>query len=147
MFTKPTEVPWYVAGLAFECAGCGGCCAGPAEGYVWVTAREIIAIAAHLGLSEADMLRRHVRQVGSRQSLKEDPLTRDCLFLRGDADGRRTCAIYAVRPVQCRTWPFWASNLATPDDWAEAAVRCPGINRGSIHTAAQIRERRDATRE
>jgi uncharacterized protein len=147
MFTKPVEIPWYVAGLAFECVGCGGCCAGPAEGYVWVTAREVAAIAAHLGLDEQATRARHVRQVGRRQSLKEAPVTCDCEFLRQGGAGRRTCAIYSVRPVQCRTWPFWASNLDSPDDWAEAAVRCPGINRGSIHSLAQIQERCDATRE
>ncbi|MCY2932079.1 MAG: YkgJ family cysteine cluster protein, partial [Planctomycetota bacterium] len=107
----------------------------------------LAAIAAHLGLSEADMFRRHVRKVGARLSLQEDLRTHDCQFLRAGADGGRTCALYSVRPLQCRTWRFWASNLAGPDDWAQAAARCPGINRGSIHTAAQIRERRRATRE
>ncbi|MCY2926972.1 MAG: YkgJ family cysteine cluster protein, partial [Planctomycetota bacterium] len=145
MTDKPLDIPWFVAGLAFECAGCGGCCAGPAEGYVWVTPAEVQAIAAHLGLDPKAMLARHVRQVGRRQSLKEDPATRDCEFLRSAGPGRRTCAIYSVRPVQCRTWPFWASNLASPDDWAEAACRCTGINRGAIHSLAHIRKRRDAT--
>lgn len=147
MPNTPTDIPWFVAGLAFDCTGCGGCCAGPAEGYVWVTPAEVQAIAAHLGLSEQAMLARHVRRVGRRQSLKEVPTTHDCEFLRASGPGKRTCAIYAVRPMQCRTWPFWASNLASPDDWSDAACRCAGINRGTIHSLAQIRERRDATRE
>lgn len=32
---------WYRAGLCFSCTGCGGCCTGPGEGYVWVTRPEI----------------------------------------------------------------------------------------------------------
>ena len=27
---------------------------------------------------------------------------------------RKSCSIYGVRPLQCRTWPFWPENLASP---------------------------------
>ena len=36
------------------------------------------------------------------------------------------------RPRQCRTWPFWASNLATPAAWERMCERCPGGNRGPL---------------
>ena len=37
----------------------------------------------------------------------------DCVFLKEDPErGRKTCSIYPVRPLQCRTWPFWPENLA-----------------------------------
>ena len=138
---------WYAAGLAFECAGCGTCCAGPAEGYVWVTKREIAAIAAHLGLDETQIQRRYVRKVRRRLSLTERAGTNDCVFLETGADGVRSCRIYPVRPTQCRTWPFWAGNLRTLEEWALAGVRCPGVNRGPIFTLDEILERRDAIRE
>ena len=139
--------PWYVSGLAFECQQCGRCCAGPEEGYVWVTPAEITAIAAHLGMDEVAFRSRYVRKVRRRFSLKEQPHTKDCIFLRANDDGGRGCGIYAVRPMQCRTWPFWASNLASPDSWSMAQQRCSGINRGQLHSPVCIDDKANVTRE
>jgi Fe-S-cluster containining protein len=140
--------PWYAAGLAFECLQCGDCCAGPEEGYVWITDKEIAAVAAYLRMSEQEFRRRFVRRVGRRQSLIEKKPSHDCIFLVPNGDGAgQGCEIYPVRPVQCRTWPFWTQNLGDPTDWAMAQVRCPGINRGSLFTREQIEARRDVTRE
>ena len=33
---------WYRGGLAFACQGCGNCCSGPVEGYVWVNREKIV---------------------------------------------------------------------------------------------------------
>ena len=142
------KAPWYVAGLAFECLGCGHCCAGPNEGYVWVTDDDIAAIAGHLGLDEAGFRHRHVRKVSRRYSLKERKGSKDCEFLipKGDG-GRQACAIYPVRPAQCRTWPFWPGNLLSPEAWDRAGLRCGGINRGRLFTVTEIEERRHATRQ
>jgi len=139
--------PWYLGGLAFQCQQCGRCCEGPEEGYVWVTDEEIAAIAAHLGLTEAQMRRRYVRQVARRYSLVEQKGSRDCIFLQTDSSGRRRCRIYPVRPVQCRTWPFWPSNLSDPDTWAEAGRRCRGINCGELVDYNEVEARRRATDE
>ena len=137
--------PWYVAGLAFECTACGRCCAGPDEGYVWITPPEIAAVAAHLGLTDQQVHRKYVRKVGRRYSLVEDLNTKDCVFLTaGDGSGRR-CRIYPVRPVQCRTWPFWPDNLTDPDAWSLAGLRCKGINRGQPYGPEEIERMRDAT--
>ncbi len=46
--------------------------------------------------------------------------------------------IYSVRPNQCRTWPFWPSNLKNPGDWNKAAQKCPGINRGKLYSFEEI---------
>jgi len=49
-----------------------------------------------------------------------------------------TCSIYKVRPVQCRSWPFWEENL---DEWTwheEVAAICPGANRGRLYTISEI---------
>lgn len=147
-WTRRSDRPtWYVAGLAFECLACGRCCAGPEEGYVWLTDAEVEAIAAFLGLTEKEMRTRYVRRVGRRQSLVERKPTRDCVFLRKHPDGHGTCDIYSVRPTQCRTWPFWATNLADPNCWAEAGDRCPGINRGELIDYEEILRRANATRE
>ncbi len=137
--------PWYVAGLAFECVGCGRCCAGPEEGYVWTTTREIAAIAEHLGISEDRLYERYVRKVGRRYSLIEREDNHDCIFLEGESPTGGKCRIYPVRPKQCRTWPFWPANLRGPGAWAMAALRCKGINRGPLHTYDEIEAKRKAT--
>ncbi len=50
----------------------------------------------------------------------------------------RKCTIYAVRPSQCRAWPFWASNLASPNAWNKAAQKCSGINHGKYYSFEEI---------
>ncbi len=147
MTSQDTTFPWYVTGLAFACVGCGRCCAGPAEGYVWATDTEIAAIADYLGMAEAKLRRKYIRKVGKRFSLKEVKPSKDCVFL-GPADGDgRGCAIYPVRPWQCRTWPFWPQNITDPDSWARAGLRCRGINRGQVHTSNEIQRIRDTVTE
>jgi uncharacterized protein len=119
--------PWFHAGLKFACAGCGDCCTG-APGYVWVNKAEIEALAAAMRLDAVEFERRYVRKVGIRKSLIEWS-NGDCIFFHGES---RTCEVYDVRPRQCRTWPFWPSNLATPETWDDTANRCPGCNRGRV---------------
>jgi hypothetical protein len=142
-----SDPPWYVAGLAFECVGCGRCCAGPEDGYVWATEAEIAAIALHLGVSIPEMYRRHVKRALGRYTLAMEPANKDCPFLSPADGGRRTCRIYPVRPTQCRTWPFWPGNLDTFNDWCHVASKCPGINRGPIQSFQEIQAKAHATRE
>lgn len=139
--------PWYAGGLAFECIQCGRCCAGPNEGYVWISDDEIVALAAHLKMTQEQFRKNYLRRVRGRSSLIEQPRTNDCIFLQPTASGDRRCSVYELRPMQCRTWPFWASNLSTPDDWADAGDRCPGINRGEPWDFAHIELRRRKTDE
>jgi len=130
---------WYAGGLHFECLGCGNCCAGPEEGYVWICRREIELLAAYLHVHPDAVRQRYVRRHGLRTSLREEPQTKDCVFLTANGEGGgRGCAIYAVRPNQCRTWPFWSSNLASADHWNLAAQTCPGINRGRWYSFEEI---------
>jgi uncharacterized protein len=117
--------PWYHDGLCFSCTGCGDCCSGE-PGYVWVNRTEIKALAAAMNLEIAEFERRYLRTVGNRKSILERP-GGDCVLL--DAETRR-CQVYEVRPRQCRTWPFWASNVESPAAWEETARRCRGCNQG-----------------
>jgi len=130
--------PWYVAGLRFSCRQCGGCCSG-APGYVWVTEAEAAQIASHCGLNAAEFARTHLRQVGSRQSLLEKA-GGDCDFLERLRGGKTRCAIHPVRPTQCRTWPFWKSNLESSESWRLAAGHCPGIDTGENGSLDAIAE-------
>jgi hypothetical protein len=131
------KTKWYVAGLHFECQECGGCCSGPGEGYIWVARPEIELIAKHLCITPGELRCKYLRRVGLRTTIIEDDLTRDCIFLR-TIDGVKRCAIYPVRPGQCRSWPFWPENLVSPDEWNRAAIRCPGVNFGRHYNCEEI---------
>ncbi len=131
----PSEAPWYAAGLRFQCTQCGNCCTG-APGFVWVTDEEIAAIAEYLRVSIGEVRLMHTRLVGNRVSLREHP-NGDCVFF--DPRTRR-CTVYPARPVQCRTWPFWRSHLASPQAWEDVKTTCPGIDQGPLYALEDIRE-------
>jgi len=132
---KPTEEKWYAAGLHFECQQCGNCCSG-VPGYVWVSDEEAQAIAGHLKLPIDEFAKKYLRKVGRKVSLIELP-NYDCVFLTRSDKGVG-CSIYPVRPMQCKTWPFWHYNLESGDDFLENTRRCPGINRGRLFTLEEI---------
>jgi Fe-S-cluster containining protein len=133
------KTKWYVAGLHFECLGCGRCCSGPGEGYIWVTWPEIEIIANYLKMTMVQFRQKYLRRVGLRTTIIEHHTTKDCIFLRDGAGGKK-CTIYSVRPSQCRSWPFWPNNLTSPGDWNNAAKKCPGINRGGLYSFEEIEE-------
>lgn len=126
---------WYSDGLRFECTQCGDCCSG-SEGYVWVNQEEIDGMANRIGMDSAAFEEQFVKRVGVRRSLKERP-GGDCVLLDPQT---RKCTAYEERPRQCKTWPFWQSNIRTPEAWAEAAQACPGCNKGELVPLEQIVE-------
>ena len=127
---------WYQAGLSFQCTGCGNCCSGPQTGFVWVSDQEIAAIAEKMSMGDdIDRFERQfVRTIGNRKSLVEYS-DGDCIF---PDPTLRQCSVYDARPMQCRTWPFWKENLASPTQWGQAAKSCPGCNRGKLYSLTQI---------
>jgi hypothetical protein len=135
---------WYRQGLRFACRQCGNCCTG-APGCVFLTEQEAHNIAAYLGREGKGLTKEHLRRVGVRNSLTEDPRSGDCCFLQR-RNGQMLCRVYPVRPLQCRTWPFWEANLRSPEHWDAAAADCPGMNRGPAHDEAHIQTCRGAKR-
>jgi uncharacterized protein len=127
--------PWYQDGLRFQCTQCGHCCTG-APGYVWVNAAEVAAIAAHRGEAAAECETLYTRTVGRRRTLREKA-NGDCVFY----DRTRGCTVYPVRPRQCRTWPFWESNLSSPAAWQKTCAVCPGSGQGELIPAEEITRR------
>lgn len=124
--------PWYRDGLAFECTRCGACCTG-SPGFVWVDADEIERLAGHLGLTLDAFGRRYLRRVQGQLSLIEKP-NFDCIFWEPGTG----CTVYEARPTQCRTWPFWPENLATPAAWDGVRQVCPGSGTGTLYSIGQI---------
>jgi Fe-S-cluster containining protein len=127
--------PWYADGLRFQCTRCGHCCTG-APGVVWVNDEEIEAIAEHRGESFAEVHGRHTRAFGRYRSLREKE-NGDCVFY----DRAAGCTIYPVRPRQCRTWPFWESNVCTEEDWQRTRETCPGAGQGELIPVEEITRR------
>lgn len=136
-----SDKPWYHEGLRFQCTQCGDCCTG-APGYVWVNQEEILALAKEIQLDPEEFERLYVRRVGVRKSLREFP-NGDCVFFDGEA---RKCTVYGARPRQCRTWPFWDSNLKTPADWKQTCEVCPGSGKGKLYDLQTIEEQRKVMR-
>ena len=132
--------PWYAQGLQFTCTQCGACCSG-APGFVWVDADEIAALAAAMQMDEETFRDRFVRRVGARESLIEYP-DGDCIFLDPETRG---CLVYEARPTQCRTWPFWSSNLSSQRAWRETCRACPGAGQGQLYSLEQIEIARKRT--
>ncbi len=131
---------WYQDGLRFRCTRCGHCCTG-APGYVWVDDAEIGALAQYRGETVEEVAARYVRQVGHRRSLREKA-NGDCVFY----DRVQGCTVYPVRPRQCRTWPFWESNVVTPEAWERTCEICPGSGQGELISAEEITRRLNVIR-
>ena len=134
---ESTPEHWYKDGLQFECTGCGNCCTGE-PGYVWVTEQEIQSLADLTGTELEAFTETYVRKIGARFSLREFP-NGDCVFFDSD---KRNCTVYDARPVQCKTWPFWNSNLETPEDWQRTCQECPGSGRGPLVPIDDIEHQR-----
>lgn len=126
---------WYQDGLRFECTQCGNCCTG-APGYVWVNDAEVEAIAKHFGKSVGEARIEYTRKEGRQTTLKEYA-NGDCVFFDG---ATRRCTIYTLRPRQCRTWPFWNSNLESPETWEEVKTTCPGTGVGPLYQLEHIQK-------
>ncbi len=133
-----TSKPWYKDGLRFTCSECGDCCTG-FSGYVWVNKEEMEKLAGMLDLEFDEFERLYTRKIGIRYSLKEFP-NGSCVFFDEE---KRNCQVYEGRPRQCRTWPFWDSNLRTEDEWKKTCESCPGSGKGKLFQLKEIESRRD----
>ena len=126
---------WYEDGLRFRCTRCGNCCTG-APGYVWVEDGELAALAEYRGESVEQVEGLFTRRARQGRTLREKA-NGDCVFY----DRAAGCLVYPVRPRQCRTWPFWESNVADPGAWRETCAVCPGAGRGDLIPAEEILRR------
>lgn len=113
---------------AFECRMCGHCCEG--TGGIVMAAKDRARLAAHLGLSEQEMLSRYAERVGGKIRLVagEDGF---CIFFR---DGKG-CSVHPARPDICRAWPFFRGNLLDKSSWEMVQTDCKGICREAGHAA------------
>ncbi len=124
-------------GLRFGCTQCSRCCRHD-PGYVFLSPADCSAIADFLGISCNELVASRCRKVVLGGGLTMVSLlekeNHDCTFWN-NAEG---CTVYEARPVQCRTYPFWASAVEDWESWNREAVHCPGIGQGRVYTRDEI---------
>ena len=128
--------PWYAGGRRFTCTQCGNCCRGPEPGYVEVSEAEVGAIAEFLELDLEAFGKRYLRRASHGVVSLTEKANLDCVFWEEGVG----CEVYPVRPVQCRTFPFWPEVLESEDHWVEYSAECPGMDRGKRYSLEQILE-------
>ncbi|KAA3617542.1 MAG: YkgJ family cysteine cluster protein [Calditrichaeota bacterium] len=118
--------------IYFKCKDdCSNCCK-ISGGFVVIREVEIKPIAKHLKISVDEFLKQFTRKEGKYLCLI-DRDGEDCIFLKD-----QKCSIYPVRPIQCRTFPFWPQNLKTEKRWFMIEDECPGIGEGKAFSKEEI---------
>ena len=87
----------------------------------------------HLGIPVEEVKTLHSKLTWRGRTLREKASGECVFFERGQG-----CTVYPVRPVQCRTWPFWQSNLKNKQIWDEVSFDCPGMGQGNLIPVEQI---------
>jgi len=116
------------ANLRFQCTGCGACCTGGADHVVETNEHERESIRNFLGISRAWFRRRYLTRLDAHTHGIRLARNGRCPFLGSD----NRCAIYRVRPQQCRTYPWWPELVTHRKDWDLEAKRCEGLNCGPV---------------
>ena len=129
---------WYKKGLRFKCLQCSKCCTG-FPGYVRVNEEEIENISEFLKMQKEDFLKKYTRRVFTNMiSLKENLPNYDCCFLKNNS-----CMIYEVRPMQCKSFPFWEKSLKDQKSWNALKAVCPGVDNkdGDFFSLEEIKKK------
>lgn len=108
----------------FHCRQCGECCRG--EKGILVTAAELQAMAALLGLSGEDFARLYLVETGLGPQLASK--NGACIMQEGTL-----CRVHPVKPRICREWPYLTALLTYADEFEAAKEACPGITPASKH--------------
>lgn len=121
--------------LRFSCTCCGCCCMTRGDYHVFLNEQEAERIRSYLQLSRGWFRRRYLERLEDGELVAATGAGERCIFL--DAAGQ--CRVYAVRPLQCRTYPFWPEVAGSALAWRREARRCEGINRGAVVPVEKIR--------
>jgi Fe-S-cluster containining protein len=129
------EKPFYSNGLSFSCTRCSACCRYEG-GYVFLSQKDVDNLATECQMPYNEFVTVYCRWIpaaGGKESLSlKEKANFDCIFWK------EGCTVYTARPRQCRAFPFWQSVLSSSNAWKTAASGCPGMNRGALHSAAEI---------
>ena len=126
---------FYANGLRFSCTECSLCCRFD-TGYVFLSDVDIERLRTRFQLSRDRFIERYCRVVDlgvvSRITLDEQQ-NLDCVFWKHGG-----CSVYADRPLQCRSFPFWPAHLTSTERWQNLKHECPGIDVGRLHSRQAI---------
>jgi Fe-S-cluster containining protein len=127
---------FYSGGLHFSCTRCNACCRHD-PGFVFLSRADVDALAGHLDMGYSEFIETYCRWVpiggGVEQLSLKERSNFDCILW-----GKGGCSVYEARPLQCRTFPFWASSVRSRDAWDATAEGCPGVGHGALHGADEI---------
>jgi Fe-S-cluster containining protein len=151
--------PFYASGLSFSCTRCSRCCRGD-PGYIFLSQDDLRALLRRLSLDFKTFFGKYCTLIdtgtGMALSLR-DVITRDVVRNKEQAGSKTAydcvfwskggCAVYEDRPVQCSTYPFWASIMNSAASWHEESFACPGIDKGELRSQSYIEERLLARRK
>jgi Fe-S-cluster containining protein len=129
------KITFYNNGLQFECARCSFCCRNT-PGYVFISHNDLDLLVKAFKITQTEFINKYCRFIDMHEMKKLSFIEKDnfdCIFWE-----KSGCAIYQYRPIQCRSYPFWESNLMSHVDWAELARGCPGIGKGATHSFDSI---------
>ena len=120
--------------VKFECQkGCSNCCK-TGGGFVFISSKNVDRISKYLKISKEIFIKKYAKPKGE-QFILMDKNGSECIFLENDR-----CSIYPVRPLQCRTFPFWTANMKSDKRWQQVAEECPGIGIGKDFSKEDIEE-------
>jgi uncharacterized protein len=109
--------------MRFTCqTGCIKCC--EEKGFVYLSPSDIGRISEFLNMTLTEFETRYVYSTKNVSRLRV-PRHSVCPFLSSSG-----CTIHPVKPIQCRTFPFWPELLDDNKEWNKTAKWCPGIGKG-----------------
>ena len=108
----------------FKCTACGHCCKGPGD--VYFTEEDLQAIKKHLKLGAFGFARLKRKLIQERiPGYYVHRSGEACILLQNNR-----CSVYEVRPLQCKTYPFWPSNFQSRANFRSLVKECPGTMAG-----------------
>lgn len=111
--------------MRFQCQpGCIRCCEQP--GHIYLSPADVARLARHLKLTQAEFRRQFVCGPKGRERLRK-PRAKQCPFLIA-----KGCGVHAVKPLQCKAFPFWPEILDKASERRDAAAYCPGLGHGPL---------------
>ena len=120
-----------MSNIRFSCTRSGKCCKSQGEpGFVALNSEDIERLEKHLGKPRSSFAVaadfssfRYQKETHARWVLKDTHP--QCSFL---VDNQ--CSIHEVKPLQCRTWPFWPEFIDGGELSKEKLSFCKGVGRG-----------------
>ncbi len=146
-------------GVNFSCQGCGHCCSGEQEGYVYVYMDDILQMQTALQLSLPELASKYLSittydYVVWDENLEDtgETITLDTLILNYEpkvgcfflhqSNGKMLCKIYSHRPIQCQLFPFWNLIMQSEIEYLTQKASCPGFqDHGKFYSASEIEDK------